>query len=319
MHSPPKDRRDAGGRAIHAGTGACGINCQACRLSVLGACTRCGAGTSRAGERKLATQRRILGAPCPILECAAARGVDYCLRDCDEFPCDRFELQEYPFGRRFLAMQSRRRAACAPGGEVAWPEAAGELWERLRRRAPAIVCNAACATADGSGVYEVRCLGEVYRVDPVAELVEGERRAGGEWDRQMPFLVLAYLAFAGPAPLSGEMVAPRELYRGIDAFTGHNAIDLRDLVRAFGSEPERFVAAARAVGGTPIDSPADMAYRFAPMPKIVVDYLLWVEDDEFPARALVLLDGATQGHYPADATAALVNLLTERIVLAASS
>lgn len=52
-------------------TGACGINCDTCRLNLLGICTTCGSGTSAEAQRKMAAQQRLLGAPCPILDCAA--------------------------------------------------------------------------------------------------------------------------------------------------------------------------------------------------------------------------------------------------------
>jgi hypothetical protein len=89
-------------------TGACGLNCAACRLSVRGACSPCGAGTSDVAADKLAAQRRLLGSECPILACAAAKNVPHCPRDCDEFPCDRF--QGYPFSPAFIDMQRRRRS-----------------------------------------------------------------------------------------------------------------------------------------------------------------------------------------------------------------
>jgi hypothetical protein len=59
-------------------TGACGINCDVCRLNVLGVCSSCGPGTSMEAQQKMAVQVRVLGAPCPILECAANRAIDYC-------------------------------------------------------------------------------------------------------------------------------------------------------------------------------------------------------------------------------------------------
>ncbi len=97
---------DNPGRAL-PDTGACGLNCAACLLSVRGACTPCGAGTSDRAQDKLAAQQRLLGAECAILACAAAKNVAHCPRDCTQFPCDRFE--GYPFSQGFLAMQDRRR------------------------------------------------------------------------------------------------------------------------------------------------------------------------------------------------------------------
>jgi hypothetical protein len=53
---------------------------------------------------------------CPLLECAVERKVGYCLKDCEEFPCSKFETGfesvqgpgPYPFSTSFLNMFNRR-------------------------------------------------------------------------------------------------------------------------------------------------------------------------------------------------------------------
>ena len=95
------------------GTGACGINCFTCKLFVDGKCSPCGSGKSERATRKLATQLRLMGGVCPILNCALERGVEFCLRDCESFPCPHFKSGPYPFSGDFLQMQIQRR-----GGET---------------------------------------------------------------------------------------------------------------------------------------------------------------------------------------------------------
>jgi len=60
---------------------------------------------------------------------------------------------------------------------------------------------------------------------------------------------------------------------------------------------------------------ADVAVRFFILPKIPVDYLLWLADSEFEARLTLLLDRETPRHLPADVYAVLVNLLSGRLLL----
>lgn len=91
------------------GTGACGINCLTCRLATSGRCSPCGPGTGSQAAKKLGAQLEHLGGFCPILKCAVDRRVAFCLRDCDDFPCDKFSGGPYPFSEGFLAMQDRRR------------------------------------------------------------------------------------------------------------------------------------------------------------------------------------------------------------------
>ena len=95
-------------------TGACGINCDVCKLRLLGLCSSCGPGKSEEARKKLEAQKRLLGDTCPILACAQMNRLDYCLRDCSAFPCDNFSQGPYPFSRGFLDMQTRRRRQRPP-------------------------------------------------------------------------------------------------------------------------------------------------------------------------------------------------------------
>ena len=60
-------------------TGACGINCDTCRLYRDDICISRGNGTSEQGRLKREAQLRLLGAPCPLLACAQLNRIEYCL------------------------------------------------------------------------------------------------------------------------------------------------------------------------------------------------------------------------------------------------
>ena len=87
--------------------GACGICCDVCGLKVKGICQGCCPGNDPNAVKKLEFLRSI-NAVCPILECAAKRGIAYCSRDCEEFPCKIFMDAQYPFSRAFLEMYKSR-------------------------------------------------------------------------------------------------------------------------------------------------------------------------------------------------------------------
>ncbi len=48
-----------------------------------------------------------------------------------------------------------------------------------------------------------------------------------------------------------------------------------------------------------------------------VDVLLWLADDEFPARVSILMDSGLAEHYPVEGIANVTNLLVRRLVMAA--
>ncbi|NOZ86421.1 MAG: DUF3786 domain-containing protein [Deltaproteobacteria bacterium] len=300
-------------------TGACGINCNICRLHLLGICSTCGSGRSTTAKKKLDAQKRLFGRACAVLECAVLRGIHYCMRDCDDFPCDNFRDLEYPFSEAFLDMQARRRnEAGASGKQAAWPEATPEFWERLKAMdPPSVAARTGCIVVQETK-YRVRCLNETWIVDPGKEtIVKEDDSFGGEWDRQMPFLILAYLVLARQGSLSGEMVSPRDLGKGQDYFRGHAQIDLKDIEHVFGSDTGRFLAAAESLDGRSIEI-GDAGAHFHIFPKLPIQIILWSGDDEFPPRAHVLLDRSTFDNYPAEGIANVINLLAGRLTMGAS-
>ena len=86
--------------------GACGIACEVCGFFTKGACQGCVPGDDEGASKVLDTQKKKFGFACPVLECASSRKVGYCLKDCDEFPCDVL-YQGFPYGKAFLNLFKR--------------------------------------------------------------------------------------------------------------------------------------------------------------------------------------------------------------------
>jgi hypothetical protein len=75
---------------------ACGICCDVCGLYLQGICkTRCAAGTEERAREKLKIQMQDFKVYCDVLACAVENRVGYCLRDCNEFPCAKFEKAQF--------------------------------------------------------------------------------------------------------------------------------------------------------------------------------------------------------------------------------
>jgi hypothetical protein len=112
-------------------------------LNLLGTCSTCGPGTSLEAEKKLAAQSRLLGSPCPILACANLNQVQFCLRDCSQFPCQNFSNGPYPFSKGYLAMQKRRRKEIPPAYAPDNTRASADpiYWEELQAKDLNFLCN----------------------------------------------------------------------------------------------------------------------------------------------------------------------------------
>ena len=298
-------------------TGACGINCDACRLNVHGVCSSCGPGKSLEAQAKMAAQVRILGAPCPILECASNRGVDYCLRDCEEFPCKHFIA--YPFSEGFLTMQQRRRNQSVQQLDPTKEEiyVPPQYWEDLEKKDVATLCENALAVAFSSEDIVLPILAREILVDKRNHALR--RKNQSEWEPVsyplLELLVLVYLLNAGPQLLSRQLVSAKEL-KTAHFFQGPHELRAGGVLERFGRDLAGFRAAAESLGGAAQDLAADAAYRIPAFPKVPLYYLLWEGDEEFEPRISVLFDRSIESHLSADAIWGLVALVSEALVKA---
>jgi hypothetical protein len=298
-------------------TGACGINCDVCRLNLLGICSTCGPGKSQDGERKLVAQERILGSPCPILACAFRHGVDYCPKDCDRFPCHEFESLPYPYSQGFLNMQARRRkqgpkTRIPCGLEVKVPT---RYWEDLEQRDMVALCkNALAGTHSPDGIV-LAFLGE--------ELLVNRKDRGlyqlnhDQWDRVehplLETLCLVYLLNVGPQPLSHDMVSVSDL-RDAHFFKGPHELKVTPLLERYGNDLDGFKRAAERLAGEGVEL-ADVAYRIRAFPKVPIYYLFWQGEEEFAPRLSILFDRSIEHHLSADAIWGLTNLVSDILLM----
>jgi hypothetical protein len=109
-------------------------------------------------------------------------------------------------------------------------------------------------------------------------------------------MLLYYLRSADGVPMADEWVSYRELPGGgfyHQAFQGYSG---DRIAQAYGDDPAAFDRAALALGGWRLSGLAAHAFAFEALPRIRLAAILWPGDEEFPARAAVLFDGAA-GHY----------------------
>lgn len=297
-------------------TGACGINCDFCRLNLLGICSTCGPGKSQEAQKKIAAQLRILSATCPILACASDNRVDYCPKDCDRFPCDAFRAGPYPFNQTYLNMQERRRRdfppAKTPSGDIV--KVPTKYWEDLKRRDIASLCENTLARNYPPRGLLLPFLREHVLVDTQKHCIRG--LSDGHWERinhpLVELLCLVYLLNVGPEPLSQEMVGVQEL-KSTHFFQGPHELEVRPLLERYGNDLDGFKRAAERLGSEVLDL-ADAAYKVSAFPKVPIYYLFWKGDQEFKSRLSILFDRSIEHHLAADAIWGLVNLVSDALL-----
>jgi hypothetical protein len=126
------------------------------------------------------------------------------------------------------------------------------------------------------------------------------RNAPGDPPVTEKVLIIHYLIFAGPQPLSGESVSFREIPGGGSIYYSNfqkRAID--PLVKAFGNQPAAFATAAGALGGVP-EKYGTVSSTLLAFPLVPVTYVLWRGDAELPASGSILFDASVAGFLPVE-------------------
>jgi len=188
-------------------------------------------------------------------------------------------------------------------------------WEDLRNRPRDLVLqqDGVSPAVNGRG-YEVTFLNAAYLVDPEAERIseiapDPSRRLSEEFQ----ILLIRYLVADNGGPVDDEDVSEKDFPGGVTFFQGPHTLHVSPIVEVYGKDPAAFEARARELGAVP-RSHGDKAMRFFPFPAIPVTYVLWTEDEEFPASVSVLFDKSITRWFALDMVFTTVLVLTQRIV-----
>jgi Domain of unknown function (DUF3786) len=111
----------------------------------------------------------------------------------------------------------------------------------------------------------------------------------------LKLLSLLYLANTDGTPPSGQWIAYRELPGGrfYEPVVKRSVED--PLAQVFSDDLESFTKACRKLSDRPL-SMGDTAFSFALFPHVLLAFIMWGADEEFPARAQVLFDSASVKH-----------------------
>jgi hypothetical protein len=197
-------------------------------------------------------------------------------------------------------------------------------WEEFITLDPAEVCRRSLCTYDpADGAYRIPLLHRGYTIHPFRRSITRETDPATRSHRSGDILfdealvLIIYLLRAREIPLAGKQQTEKDLPGGETFFRGPHELARRPILKHFGRNPEAFHRAAASLGGKRLDF-GDAAFRFQALPRIPLDYILWAEDDEFPARLTIAFDPTVSDHLPLDVVWALVHLTTRRLVDAGS-
>lgn len=125
--------------------------------------------------------------------------------------------------------------------------------------------------------------------------------------------LLAFYSGAKEVPLTEQLISYRQIPGGRVYDPVFEGRAVGPIARKLGDKPDNFASAAETLGGMRIES-GDVAYVIPTLPFTPLSYILWLGDEEFPARAQILMDGSMGNYLDAEAVSHLAEVTSRRLV-----
>lgn len=167
--------------------------------------------------------------------------------------------------------------------------------------------------------YHLRILNRDYDISPANRSI----KLAESFPDQSPgfYLQLAavnYLIGAKDLPLIGKWTAETQFPSGPLFFRGPHKMPTHMLENAFGRNQDSFASLSLSHGAKKADG-GDCAFDFFFFPRLPVRLILWIADEEFPARMIFLFDRSADQHFKLDGLwavgKALANLLLQNVLM----
>ena len=179
-----------------------------------------------------------------------------------------------------------------------------KAWEVLAAKKPEEVCRAAAVSYDAiAKSYRVKSFGMGFSISVQKKGITSTAAGSDVLLQKLGYFfklsILWYLVNSRDIACTGRLAKLQNI-KGGDIFTkGSHVLPLEPLARKYGRDKEGFIEKGKSLGGELINL-GDAAFRLFPLPRIPVALSLWLEDDEFPARADLFFDSTCDLQIPTD-------------------
>jgi hypothetical protein len=177
-------------------------------------------------------------------------------------------------------------------------------WAQIVDQEPGLICKRAQVRHNfTSNKYTLISFGQEIQVDPSNYKISSHTPAGEQLLHGFGYFfdlaILWYIGSAKNIPLSGRLVSPSSLSGGEIFQRGTHVLPLDRLAARYGNDLESFYKKGLELGGQQLKH-GDASLRLYPFPRVPVTYILWQEDEEFPARVDMFFDTTSEQHLPTD-------------------
>ncbi|MFP4213949.1 MAG: DUF3786 domain-containing protein [Desulfohalobiaceae bacterium] len=179
-----------------------------------------------------------------------------------------------------------------------------KAWSRLPNLDPEDVCRRSGAAYDpNQQVYTLTSLGQQIRIHPAQRNISSDSGLGRYLVQDLAELfwlsAVWYLLQAKDAQRTQRLLKPQDLPGGDIFAKGSHVLPLDELASRYGTQPEALLKTGQLLASQPQDF-GDAALQLWPFPRLPLVIVLWAQDEEFPAKASLLLDSSAELHQPVD-------------------
>lgn len=194
------------------------------------------------------------------------------------------------------------------------------FWEQLSNLDPHHVARRTLASfREEEGYFKLLVLNENYLIYPKERVIVRETPRNRDNNRlpsaEFCIVVLHYLLDAQFVPLTGKIISEKQIKGGSTFFRGPHALLVEPVKSRYESDAAGFIEAGMGLGARQVKY-GDAAIELWPFPRIPVTYILWLKDEEFPARVSVVFDSSIEDHLPLDIIFGLINVVSKRLIRA---
>ena len=191
-------------------------------------------------------------------------------------------------------------------------------WEKLAALQPTEVCERADVIYHyGKAGYRLPFLNTSYLVIPesreILRMRPDETLESEPLTLDLHLLALYYLTESKKTEPARRWISEKDLKGGEMFFRGPHALQLRDVEAKYGNDPQGFAMAGKRLGGVEMLY-GDRAFGLDVLPRILLVYVLWKGDNEFPPEIRVLFDETIQEHFPLDVIWCAVSEVNRRLI-----
>ncbi len=127
-------------------------------------------------------------------------------------------------------------------------------------------------------------------------------------------VILHYLDLADGFPLTGKEIPFGQMKSGMVRGGGIDRRCESVIQKLKNLNVDTLSKICKSIGGEPISSKANAAYRIPFLPRFPVTLKIWLPDEEFPASGRLLLDSSADHYLTIEDAVTVAEILIERII-----